>query len=1757
MLRSRLFHYSLGSIVPILIFIFSLPGAVEVAAADGTFAWEAHLRDSLFSLAAEAMYPVEPSVQEILDNLGYDIDAENDALELDEICVFPQSVWRLVAEYTGAAETHEAGWYTALNPADTHAVITGSMIPGESTVLNGVADIRQGLFLRRDAGTTWYIETALNYDSRGHHKVYELPNADGYIVFWEDLGWMTDGDFNDMVFEVYPENLPPTISVDYHKLCSNCPPYLICEGDSVCIEIHVQDPGCFGNTVTVEMVSGEGEFVPITGVSDFYAVHCWLPIWEGVRYFVFRATDNLGLSVEKEFWSNVKFDHDPPILPEPVSLEIGACLPEQICVDFPITDTSYTWIWIEPDGLYDEERQVVCFDADTAGIYELSVIAADTCGNADTTLVTVTVAGGSPPQVTANPDNQFEICEPERLCVVFSVYDPDNDVVSIWTDAPGIINLTDSTLCYLATGSESIQLPIYVMDACGDADTALVNFEITGGSDVALQCPEPIDTLLCEDGIFCFPISYTGGTGEVVISVLPDGFYSLDRNEACFPTQGSGHYDIMVIAQDDCGADTCTVPVDVTINRPPVAGLPDDFATFVCDDQNLICVEFGCSDPDDNLQSCDVIEAPAGYQISGIDNDEICFNAPTEGVYRIIVAATDECGEISRDTVNVDVAFNSAPVVDAPAESAVGLCAADSVCVEIGVFDSDDNLATVTVSENAAYNETDGLVCFYASDDGVYSVRIIAVDECAAADTAEIAITVNVSDPVTIQCPDPVDTMLCGPAAVCLPMPLPTYNGGLNVVVEPTGYYDQITEELCFNADTAGYYELTVMASDTCGGADTCTAVIDVSFNQLPDIGGEEGLTFELCEPQEVCIPASCSDPDDNLVSCELVSGPGTFNGSEICFVPSESGRVYFIIEAEDACGESRQLQLYADVVLNEEPVITVQATVSELLCEPAEVCVEFTAVDPEGGPVTVTSSAGSVDPGAGTLCVFFDDDASLCVELYARDTCDRVDTAQVCFDIDVNQKPSIDVADQFSYELCNPGQVCFPIEVIEPEGVKATSVKPAGAFNDDFTEVCFDVDTSGVYEITLIVMDTCLVSDTATTQVTIALNNPPVVVVPVDAEAFLCATDQQVCVTGISALDSDDNLAIVALTAGIGQFNQQLGELCFIPDTVGLYCFEITATDECQATDAQTFCVAVLLNGPPVITLEPNIDVTITEPGPVCFPVRSDDPDVDQWFNLAMVSGAGSFLPVEGRNTISADHCFDADTSGCYPFTFESIDSCGLSDVKSTLVCVNITPPDTSYKICVDTLEALNGHNVDVDVIVYEAMEMGGFDLLICYDRTVLSFMGGARGAALEEWEYFTYRAVSPDGCAAPCDASAIRLLGIADMNNGFEHPSPEAYTPVGTLAILTFYVSEDRSLIGQCARFTFCSYDCGDNTISSRSGDTLFVSYEEIDPECLEGLKYDPIPAIDFCEGRICIVPPLDDRGDINLNGLANEVADAVLFTNYFIYGNSVWDPVYYENQWLASDINDDGITRSVADLVYLIRIITGDAEPFPNSGEGKPAAPTFGAGVAIDLDLVYRNGEWALYSESTVEIGGLFVRLEGDLEAVDPPEFGDLTTSSEPKFNKMSSEVRLLFAGMAAGAVIPAGPVELARFAGDQAAQLEIAEAQASTYDGNPLNVEFRATAAGVPQRFELAQNYPNPFNAGTIIRLALPTASTYKLSIYDISGRRVREFDGYGEAGEIQVYWDGTDEVGDGVASGIYFYRASAGKLSATRKMILIK
>jgi len=122
------------------------------------------------------------------------------------------------------------------------------------------------------------------------------------------------------------------------------------------------------------------------------------------------------------------------------------------------------------------------------------------------------------------------------------------------------------------------------------------------------------------------------------------------------------------------------------------------------------------------------------------------------------------------------------------------------------------------------------------------------------------------------------------------------------------------------------------------------------------------------------------------------------------------------------------------------------------------------------------------------------------------------------------------------------------------------------------------------------------------------------------------------------------------------------------------------------------------------------------------------------------------------------------------------------------------------------------------------------------------------------------------------------------------------------------------------------------------------------------------------------------------------------------------------------------------------------------------------------------------------------------------------------------------------------------------------IEIATALLFAEDGQlvPLRLPAKFDLELPPQAFRLMQNSPNPFNPATTIAFELPQAADVDVAVYNLVGQRLRTLVRENKAsGRYQVVWDGKDDSGRDVSSGVYFYRYHAGEFWASRRMLLIR
>lgn len=98
----------------------------------------------------------------------------------------------------------------------------------------------------------------------------------------------------------------------------------------------------------------------------------------------------------------------------------------------------------------------------------------------------------------------------------------------------------------------------------------------------------------------------------------------------------------------------------------------------------------------------------------------------------------------------------------------------------------------------------------------------------------------------------------------------------------------------------------------------------------------------------------------------------------------------------------------------------------------------------------------------------------------------------------------------------------------------------------------------------------------------------------------------------------------------------------------------------------------------------------------------------------------------------------------------------------------------------------------------------------------------------------------------------------------------------------------------------------------------------------------------------------------------------------------------------------------------------------------------------------------------------------------------------------------------------------------------------------------------SAASLPDRYSLSQNSPNPFNGETIIGYAVPRTSRVEITVLNILGQKVKTLvSQLHTAGRRSIDWNGTDDSGNDVTSGVYFCRIRAGDFRSVKKMVYMK
>ncbi len=456
---------------------------------------------------------------------------------------------------------------------------------------------------------------------------------------------------------------------------------------------------------------------------------------------------------------------------------------------------------------------------------------------------------------------------------------------------------------------------------------------------------------------------------------------------------------------------------------------------------------------------------------------------------------------------------------------------------------------------------------------------------------------------------------------------------------------------------------------------------------------------------------------------------------------------------------------------------------------------------------------------------------------------------------------------------------------------------------------------------------------------------------------------------------------------------------------------------------------------------------------------------------------------------------------------------------------------------------------------------EIGGYDFLIQYPYNALTFVRAIEATHFQncDWEYFTYRYNSTNCLDTSSLMITIRIVAIAETNNGPYQPSC-SMDSTGHLFTLDFLVSDNRELEGDSVAVEFLWCDCGDNTISGKTGDSLFISrsvyssFYHVDisdsnsvypslfgaqnSDCMSTPDRQVVRQIDFHNGGMYIqfAGNFDGTGDVNYNEIPYEIADLVMFRDRLVFGDSVFtsNP---SGQEAFTDINRNCIPLEIADFVFMVRIITGDFQPNPDSVLHWPSEVLFYQDKPSNSVRVTTD----------VELGAVLLLFDGEITDVTTPTMASITHH----FNGDSTTVLLYSVNDSS---IGVGIILEYTAVGDPIlAVVETATREAHLVTSSIDGVTSAPVVESIPpSHFTLHQNYPNPFNPITTISFDVTRASRYQIEIYNALGQKIDLFSGNATPGYHSVEWDASD-----YSSGIYFYKLNVDNFEQSRKMLLLK
>ncbi|RME27987.1 MAG: hypothetical protein D6800_04405, partial [Candidatus Zixiibacteriota bacterium] len=724
-----------------------------------------------------------------------------------------------------------------------------------------------------------------------------------------------------------------------------------------------------------------------------------------------------------------------------------------------------------------------------------------------------------PPTLLFPSDTVAVYCGGDSVCLDLFGSDPNSGDTLTLTLLAGPVTFTPvtgvdtiaTTVCFRPDTGGVYRFIWQLADQTGLAITDTVDLTINGAPLINDQY---FSFLRCIPGQQRdLQVQAYDSEGDPISWALVSGVGSIDQTGLLtYVPDTAGIYHFVVGVSDSCGTASANVYDTVTFNGAPYL-TTNDTTLFVCDTAE-ICLTIAGTDPEGGPITIDQVDGPGTFTMLTDSSGQTCF-VPADvdsATYMFVYCLGDDCPPggggpnkyvpiCYRDTVFVTVLRNKPPQIVCPPAQEFFTCDSGTFCFDVDGNDPEFGPLTFNVlSGNAVIDGK--TVCVVGTTSDSFDVAIEVVDSCGAADTCVVPVTIHGNRPPVVVTAADFSVALCAPEAICLKATADDPDFDIASVVTNYGSYDATTDRVCFDADTAGVYEIIVTATDSCGAAASDTTLVTVDLNSPPVV--VLGADVDAgCVTGDVCVPAGVTDDNLKVISPNL----GTYDSTAgtVCFVPDTAGTYTVVLQATDDCGETAADTALVTVHPSHPPVVTDFNDTTVYICAPQYICLTPQIHDADGDIVSVTVSGGSYKDS--TICFVPYTQGTYDLIVTVTDSCGNttVDTATVT--VDTDQDVMLSGPPDTSIFLCEPDTLCFPISGIPANA--QVSLTGTGVWWDDATQsVCFYSTCCLENKITVTATTPCGSYD-YTFNVSVQTNSAPLVILPPDTSLALCGPEQ------------------------------------------------------------------------------------------------------------------------------------------------------------------------------------------------------------------------------------------------------------------------------------------------------------------------------------------------------------------------------------------------------------------------------------------------------------------------------------------------------------------------------------------------------------------------------------------------------------------------------------------------------------------------